>query len=241
MIRNLKALGIALFAVFALGATMASAASASLKIFDSTRANTVLTGTSDTGEGGNQVFIRSGVEIKCTHAEFEGTATGTETSPGSGVFSTATIQLFAAYTTPTCSGPLGSEVHVDFTTNHCKYDFTGTVSKTATAELQCDAGSAGALITPTVFGSSLCTITVKPQATGGHVVIDNITDTGHKAITATATASAITSTRTGSSACGPEHNATATYTGNATLTGYVDEGDTTPPFSHGAQIDIEAT
>jgi hypothetical protein len=71
MIRNLKALGLALVAVFAMSAVAASAAGAAE--FHSASAGTALKGT----QVGNHVFtVGSGFgSIKCTTANFTGTAT----------------------------------------------------------------------------------------------------------------------------------------------------------------------
>ncbi len=219
MIRNLKALGLALFALLALGAMMASGASASVEIFHSEVSPTFFEGTSDEGEGstGTQVFktaASGGAEVVCHHAEFtKTTVTGTAVS---------TIEVGVDYTTPTCTGPSGTEVHVDFATGECGYHFTGTASKTAIAKLICKKAGGSVTLTPTLFGSSLCTIHIAPQTPGGHVTFHTVADPVKTAVTAEATSTEIKSTRTGSSLCGAESSTTGTYTGNALITGYKD-------------------
>ena len=158
--------------------------------------------------------------------------------------STDTIEMEAEYTTPTCSGLLGVEVHTDFTTHECGYHFTGTASKTAVASLVCEKDEEGnpvgsVTITPTLFGSSACTIHVPAannQNLGGHVTFKNL---GDGTVTAEATVSGITSEVTNDSfgACGGTgHHDTGTYTGNVIITGYEDlDGE------HGNQVSINVT
>ena len=203
MTLKLKALGLALVAALAMSAVAATSASASFAGFHSTAAHTTLAGTSENTHS----FVRSGVNLTCTHAVFTGTQSGTTTS---------TVETQVDYTTNTCHGPLGSSVHVDFTTGECGYHFTLTASKTAVAKLVCKKVGGSATITPTAFGSSLCTIHVPPQTVDGHVTFTNLAGGD---VTANSTASGIDSTRTGSSACGAENDATGTYSGNVVLNG----------------------
>ena len=126
---------------------------------------------------------------------------------------------------------------MDFTTGKCGYKFTGTASKTATSELTCAVKGGSVKLTPTIFGSSLCTITIAPQLTGGHVTFHaGALQNGKTTVTAEATASGIASSRTGSSLCGPESSTTGTYTGNSLLTGYEDLGP-----AEGAQVNISVS
>ena len=217
MTRKLKALGLALFAVCALGATMASGASAEVNIFDSAVESTVLTGTSENA----QVFTRNGVKLECTHAEFVGSATGKSTS--------VTSFNVVNYTTPTCSGPLGTEVHWDYSTGGCITKMIGTASKTGLHLIICTKSEEAVIVTPTVFGSSLCTIKLPSQETGGHYTLVN---TVGGRVTLNLTIGGVTSTRTGSSACGPASDTAATFTGNAVI-----EGET----GSGEHVNIEVT
>ncbi|HST08498.1 MAG TPA: hypothetical protein VLJ83_10015, partial [Gemmatimonadaceae bacterium] len=92
--------------------------------------------------------------------------------------------------------------------------FTGTASLTATVELKCT-NAAGVKITPTAFGSSLCTITVAAQKVGGHVTFKNIANGD---VTGETTLNAISSTRTfGGELCGPAADAAGTYIGNVII------------------------
>lgn len=200
MTRKVKAFGLAIVAAFAMSAVVTSAASA--QNFHSDLNSTVLTGTSEN----TQTFVRGSTTIECDHAVFTGTQTGATTK---------TVVIEADYTTGTCSGPLDSEVHVDFTTDDCGYHFELTAEKTAAAKLDCEEGGS-VTITPTAFGSSLCTIHVPEQTVDGHVVFSNIAGDD---VTVNSTASGIDSERTGSSLCGAVNNGTGTYTGNAVVAG----------------------
>ncbi len=224
MTRNLKALGLALLATFAFSAVAASEASAEQKIFDSVvNPIAILKGTSEN----NQVFTRGIIPFTCAHLALEGTVEGT---------SADTVELSANYTTPSCTGPLSSVVHIDFTSGQCGYHFTGTTSKTAVAKLVCKNGGGAVTLTATnPDGSSLCSIVVPPQTFGGHVAFTNIEENGKSAVTAESTITGIKSTRTGNAACGPVNNETGTYTGSATITAYE------PIHVAGEQVNAEVT
>lgn len=218
MTRNLKGLGLALVSLLAMCAMAAPGASASQNIFHSDAEETVLLGTSESDD--IQEFHRGATTLSCTHAEFIGTEVGTTDS---------TIELEADYTTGTCHGPLNSEVHVDFTTGECGYHFTGTASGTAVPSLFCNAPGGSVTLTPTAFGSSLCTIHVPAQNDlGGHVIVSN--DGGD--LTASATVTGIDSTRTGSSLCGPASHLAGEYTGDVEIEGEDHDGN---------PVDLEVT
>src|SRR6185437_3974454 len=100
MTRNLKAVGLALVAVFAMSAMAASLASAT-DLFTSTTANETITGV-----GENHVFeitVGEGVALECTTASFHGTVPNKATQ---GTFT-------AAY-----NGTIGVKPH----TTHCSSD-----------------------------------------------------------------------------------------------------------------------
>jgi hypothetical protein len=106
-----KTLGLALVAVFALSAVVASAASAQ-KITVSPQTNVTLTGT-----GGEQKFVTgSGAEVKC--AGVTTTVTGVNQEP-------AQITAVPAYTGCTITdGGITREAQIDM--NGCAYVFTST-------------------------------------------------------------------------------------------------------------------
>jgi hypothetical protein len=210
MTRNLKALGLALMAAFAMSVVAASSASASQHNFFGQNNPTIIKGTSES----DQILHRGSSEINCGHAEYEGEAIADTTVTGG--FETDTIEILADYTTVECEGPLNSEVHVDFTTGECGFHFTATASKTAVAGVFCD-GNHPITVTPTAFGSSLCTISVPVQTTAGHVTFTNIAN-GDVTVNAT-TVSGIDSTRTGSSLCGPATDTAGLYTGDVIIEG----------------------
>ncbi len=228
MIRNLKALGLALLATFALSAVAASGASANFKVFDSSVTPTGLTGTSE----GDQIFKRGLISINCHHAAFKGTQVG---------LSVDTLELEAEYTTPDCTGPLSSIIHLDFVSGKCGFHLTGTASKTAVLKLFCKNAAMPELTTTGTNpdGSSLCSIHIPAQTVGGHVILSNIKNAQENnitSITAEATLTNITSVRTGNAACGPVNDANGAYAGNVTFTGYEDINGV-----HGKQIPIEVT
>ncbi len=116
MIRNLKALGLALCAVFALGALSASAASAANDSFTSGSASgtTYITGSQIGGIGAGNVFgTKSGVgKIECA----TGTYTGSYAGP-----TAFQVELTPAYTG--CKIGAGPATVTD---NGCKFVLTGT-------------------------------------------------------------------------------------------------------------------
>jgi hypothetical protein len=129
MIRNLKFLGLALVAVMAMSAMVASAASADL--FNSEKENTTLTGTQEKHlEGGvekNDRFITAGGILECTSATYKGTQ-ATKTS------STVTVA-------PTYSGCTFTGLAATVKTNECTYVFSLIgATTTGQAEIKCPTG-----------------------------------------------------------------------------------------------------
>jgi hypothetical protein len=157
MTRNLKALGLALIAIFAFGAVAASAASAeTLDHFTSSNAKTTLTGEQ---VGSSQENILLGIKeassfyVKCENSKvkFHGTVVGT---------SVTEVTLHPTY--EGCVSPIASAT---VTTTGCNYILKGTTDeytntsgteegKDATLDIECEINKS---ITITTGG---CTITI---------------------------------------------------------------------------------
>ncbi|HEY5815726.1 MAG TPA: hypothetical protein VIS95_05240 [Solirubrobacterales bacterium] len=218
MIRNLKALGLALVAVFAMSAMTASAASATDFFTTANQEPAYLTGSSH-----DNIFnIPGGSSFQCTTSAFDGT----------GVHGGSTVTVLPTYsgilnetphTNPKCTASLGT---VTIDVNHCHYVLTGNTTGSdngtdATVSIVC--GAAGPI---KITGPLGCTVSVPSQTpTSGGVVYDNETNhPGGSAIKVTATSTGITFTST--AACGfvgiPSHGNNATYVGSVIATGYTD-------------------
>ena len=231
MIRKLKVLGLALGAVFALSATMASGASA-VDIFtvENGGVNTAVL----TGESANNLFkiTGAGFEIKCGVSRFAGTVTNGA--------STATIFPTYYQTTPgtKCPTTLGNAL---VKMNGCDYDLTGSTTGS-------DGGSADATVSITctspnvieIQGPLGCTVSIPQQTpTSGGVTYANEGAGATRAVTVTATSTGITYTAT--NACTlvgiNTHGNDADYTGTVTVKGFVDNGQGSAPdeFLEGAQ------
>jgi hypothetical protein len=132
MIRTLKATGLALIAVLALGAASASAAE-----FHSSTAS----GTIDASQVGNNVFTTAGGTVECEGVNFSGT------------YSAATTK--SQTVTPTyseCRAFGFATAHVEVT------GCTMTLNADTSSSLNCGA-TGHIVITPTFFGS-VCTVTI---------------------------------------------------------------------------------
>lgn len=141
MTRNLKALGLALVAVFALTAVGASAASAAE--FHSEATETVLTGS----QIGTDVFETNGGTVECSEATYVGEQSGTTTT-------TATVT--PTYSGCTAFGFGGASVN----TNGCEYEFHSN----GTVDIQSCNTAAGVIVTASLFGTRKCTVEVPEQA-----------------------------------------------------------------------------
>jgi hypothetical protein len=239
MIPKLKVLGIAIGAVFAMSAMMASAASATDTFTREGGAGTaVLTGEAETT---NEFEITgAGFRIACAKAVFAGTFTNGNSS----------VTVYPTYyeTTPgtKCAATIG-EAAVKM--NGCTYDLSGNTTgidggTDATIWISCPAGKS-----IEIAGALGCTIRVPSQTpTSGGVTYVNGTVGGKKDVTVKATATGITYTSAGAF-CGavgiPPHGNDGDYRGAITVKGFVDNcavgacpknGD---EFTEGNQIGIE--
>jgi hypothetical protein len=229
MIRKLKALGLALCAVFMFGAFSASGALAVNDVFTSEVNDTFVTGTQVVGTHANVFSTKwePNATLSCTGGTYTGTFTGA---------SATEVELTPKYTG--CSSA-GLSVTVD--DEGCKYVFTGHThlytntagqaeGEKATAKLNCN--HTGKITITFPLG---CDITIKDtsgpdtvnQALKG-VTYDNIADGAKWDIRVTVTIDGIHYTSSGCGFLG----ITATdndgfLTKNITLRGYTDAGHTT--------------
>jgi len=120
MIRNLKILGMAVVAVLAMSAVVASAASAQLGTFTAHEYPATITGE----QTGTDVFTTVAGTVSCTHATYHGEAAGPQTSltitptysgcKAFGLF-TATIDMNGCdyqFNRPTTEEPFGNGLYV---------------------------------------------------------------------------------------------------------------------------------
>jgi hypothetical protein len=218
MIRNLKALGLALLAICALGAVAAQAASAAKEHeFHSDGPATVITG--EDIEGNHTFAVGAAGTVECTTAEFEATQTGSKVSTDTYAADTLTV-------TPHYSGCTfgGQPATVNF--NHCAYVFESETTEGtpgqehASAVVQCSKG------TVIEVDTSVCTITVGPQTINHAVRYENDTAKSIK-IFATAKKVVTGKKKTTEAQTGCLLFPTGeigTYTGTATASCFKDEG-----------------
>jgi hypothetical protein len=236
MSRNLKALGLALVAVFALSALAASSASAIDKF--TTGSTAVVTGTSH-----DNVFRTTSpvFEATCTTSSFSGTVG----------FGATEITIDATYT-GTINQTSGTHEHCTATTpaskttvsmEGCDYDLTGSTTgsdggKTdATVWVTCPAGKEIKMTT-----NSGCNFKVPGQtSTSGGVTYVN--EPGGK-VKAVMTSTGVTYTTEGA-LCAlagfPSEGNNADYIGTVVLSGFQDNGGNTEPFTEGNAVVIEVS
>ena len=228
MIRKLKVLGLALGAVFALSATMASGASA-VDTFTVEGGGTAVV----TGESANNIFeiTGNGFKIECAVSRFAGTVSN----------GAATATIFPTYyqTTPgtKCPTTLGNAL---VKMNGCDYDLTGSTTGSdggtdATVSITCSGTNK-----IEIQGPLGCTVSIPAQTpTSGGVTYTNEGAGATRAVTVTATSTGITYTAT--NACTlvkiNTHGNDANYTGTVTVKGFgdVSQGPAPDEFNEGAQ------
>jgi hypothetical protein len=225
MIRNLKALGLALVAVLALGATMASSASATdFTTVDGAATTATLTGTST-----NNVLkvttpgTRNEVgKFECTTSSF--TATAEENSSTITATPTYTGRIGVTPHGETCSSSFGV-VTVDM--NGCDYVLSGETanehggSTFAEVWLECEPGKE-------IDITGACRFKIPAQTpTEGGVLYTNQEDGDFWDILVDVEMTGITATPVHSFACTiahATHGWVGDYTGTVTMKGYKDTG-----------------
>lgn len=156
MSRNIKALGIALVAAFAMSAVVASGASAQAFKFKSEGTPTKLTGTQ---HAGNDVFVTDAGSVSCSEANYSGEQVGTEVSE---------VTVTPSYSGCTAFGFVNVPIHV----NGCQYKFTAITKEGANFEgavdIVCPAGKVIEVTAP------LCTVTIGSQNNLKKVTYTNV-------------------------------------------------------------------
>jgi hypothetical protein len=236
MTRNLKALGLALFAAFALSALAASTASATEtqhKIKGGANPTYLTVEQHPAGAQGEQKFEKltnDTNQMKCTKFNGRGSIAGEV-----GDVTITNIQYSGCATFKTSDGSKIADVFVEFT--ECDYVFYGQTTETpsgtaghhATYEIKCP--NAGEEVHTKVTALKLKCATMPPQKVHG-IKYTNVKTGIKEEITLNITAHGIETTTENSAACPtPEGKTvvhkTGTYTGTATVKGYSDAGHTT--------------
>jgi hypothetical protein len=213
MIRNLKALGLALVAVFAMSAVAAGAASAEPYEFHSDGPFTTLTGTQSGAT--NDTFTTDGGTVTCNTATYHGQISVEETS---------TISLAPTYSACTLN-PFGSAV---VSPNGCTYLIhadtqVGENDFTTETDIVCPPGQEITVVA-SLFGTTKCTVHIPPQSLGTGITVTNQTTGGGVSdIQAHISFNNIRYTETAGSGFGAcsstSGTANGTYSGLATISG----------------------
>jgi hypothetical protein len=204
MIRNLKTLGLAFFAVFAMSAVVASAASATPKFF-SEQEDTTLTGSQ--GMAIANVFTTDMGELKCKSVKFDGTM---------GPVETTTLTLKPTYQECQLAGE-----NALVTVNGCRYVFhlgENTETLAAKMSIECPDGETLVVEVPE------CAITIPPQAGLGEAKFTNEGEETTRAVIADLNIGGIHYVEHGAG-CENETVTTnnGTYTGQITIKGEAEE------------------
>lgn len=212
MIRNLKALGLALVAVLAMGAVAANGASA--HEFTSSSATTYLSGTSESGT--TDKFTVSAIfgtlTIEC-HGSFTGTQSGT-------VADEVTV-------TPSYSNCLFNGEAASVDVNGCDYNFDSDTDANGHAAAKVACPGTGTTETIAVTNNT-CDMYFGTQTPTEGVTYTNIEDpvsSGKTAVTVKATVKATINEKKVTTTCFSTAN-TGTYESSAIVTGYSDAGHT---------------
>jgi len=225
MNRNLKALGLALLAVFAMSAVLASAAQAQLAKVTVGSSPAWLTGEviSHPTIGNFATFTLAGGQVlSCEAANFDATVRNGDTE-------ITFVQTFSA-----CKAVIGTESHlVTVTMNHCDFllhdmttqspnstTFTALIDLVCPAEKQVEIHVYKAAANET---EELCTYKVASFQNKGGNVIHNEAGTPHNDLKLTHTVTEIKTTRTGSLLCGAASQ-NATFTCSTTIRAFEDLG-----------------
>jgi hypothetical protein len=160
MSNKIKALGLALFAAFAMSAVAASAASA--EEFHSEVEHTILMSKSI----GNQVFTVDSGELECKKVSLN----EPESTIGPEASTTDEVTVTPEYSECVKKGT-STQLFPDFAANECDYRFTSETDATEHAQVHIECageeteGGQGVIITATIF--HLNCVDVPPQTVGG--------------------------------------------------------------------------
>ncbi len=217
MIRNLKALGLALVAVGAMGALMASSAQAltPAHLTAGSAANpATIRGVQTTAN----VFNRAGRTVTCETAEFNSSTT----------VEGSVTDLSIVPTYANCHAVvLGTKFPATVTMNSCYYTFTGTKlasgAYTVRTDLHCLIPGDEVEVhiyngTPHSVSNEICTIDIPEQTNLTTITLTNRAGSVPHDVDANINVTNITSEETKPGIlCGPAHSATASLGGGATL------------------------
>ena len=173
MIRNLKALGLALIAVFAIGAVMVASASATLGHLTSTRTGVETFGTgSDTGA--EDALHKFGSTLTCTHDTFIFGKYNSTKEPG--VHNPLILPASTVTVTPFYTGCSSGSEPATVTMNGCDFVFHLTDGK---VDLICPVGKVVEIHRYSnahnhATGISNCTTTIKPKTGMGTLTYKNL-------------------------------------------------------------------
>jgi hypothetical protein len=198
--RNLKAFGLAVVAVFVMGAIAASAASANQ--FHSTATNTTITKSANATQ--SFTYETGGQTIECSTIGGSGEAT---------VQTTTEITFKPTYSGCVVTGIAFSSLQVSM--GNCDYLFTiEASSNSGPVHIKCTSGQI--TMTVKVFGISVCTFHIAEQTPSGGADYSN---SGASKVTVQPTQTGIEGTRQGSEECGEATSNTGTYTGQVQVKG----------------------
>ena len=232
MTRNLKVLGLALVAVFAMTAVFASAGQGATKLTCASYPCIITGHPIEHNKTKLHTFtLNTGTSISCTTVTFEGTIA--KAADNESVTITPTYD--------SCSTAAGGPVTVNM--NGCDYVFHGgseTVGEPhhfagGLADLKCPAGGPTVVIfanaTDHAANKPACTITVTPENNLSENTYTNTTEPIDDVDVTSTVNTKVTKTGV---LCGAA--ATAVYTGGTTLTAWEDLGGTPP--KEGKQINL---
>jgi len=225
MTRNLKALGLALVAVFAMSAMAASAAQAESTAYltaGSAEKPVTIEGVQTTAN----VFGRSGRTVTCETANFAG-----------GTVEGSVTELTVVPEYANChSVVLGTKFPATVTMNSCDYQFTGTkVGSAYTVRSDLECSKDGDQVEIHVYSNAehtsvLCTIDIPEQTNLDTITLTNSSGVTPDDVNADINVGGITSTETNPGLlCGPTETSSSTLTGGATLQAF--EGATQRPLT----------
>jgi hypothetical protein len=199
MTHNFKFLGLAFFAVLALGAAVAGGASAAF-----TSESVPVTVTPHVGTAQVFQYESEGLKVSCSTVGGDATVSA---SPVTSVTSSVSYS--------NCSTPIGPAT---VSTASCDYRFTSSTGSTAiVVDIICSTGGISITVKG-FFGEHLCEITVSPQSLTG-TSGTNIGSGTTREITLDIAVKNIKASKTGSSLCGAASSSTGTYSGNVDITG----------------------
>jgi hypothetical protein len=212
MNRKLKALGLALFAVLAMGALSASAAMAA-DFHSENGTDTVIKGS----QVGSDKFVVNAGTVTCNEATYEGIQSGATSN---------TVTVTPKYTECTAFGFVNATIH----TNGCRYVFDADTNAEGFTDvtIDCSEPTEGGTthqraITVTAFN---CWVTVGSQTTGNGIKYANTGSGASRDVDVSVSLTGITYTQHSKTFPGCSNGTfnNGSYTGAATVQGFATGG-----------------